>query len=474
MTDMKKMTLLLKIVFIEIISFAFAACGQKVGEPRLLDKWANENGIVERAEISVKAGEQLTAEGDYRNFVLRGQACSDAVGEASLRFHRGYEVLFHNGPIDGTRKTGSLASVRNLYRFLAVDGQWFDFLVAVRGKNIEVSINGMDVVCYTEPEKPYRTPENADRTVSKGPIALSGKKGEVRFRNLTITPLEKEAVNPNDTLPVIDEQRDEIIRLQQRNFPVIDYHVHLKGGLTKEQAHAMSMNFGINYGVAPNLGEGGVGRMLANDDEAFGYFYEVRDLPFLRGAQGEGRRWSTQFSHQALSVFDYLFTDAMTIVDHKGRIVRIYRPEEVILDGMSKDQYMELIVSQIEKILTNEPVDIYANATYIPEDMNSDYDKYWTEERVNRVLDVMEKYHIALEISPRYKIPSMSIIKKAKARGLKFTFGTNNVDADFGKLEYAIQAVKECGLTADDIWFPSMSIRNTREVVDYNHFNAKK
>ena len=214
--------------------------------------------------------------------------------------------------------------------------------------------------------------------------------------------------------------------------------------------------------------------MLANDDEAFGYFYEVRDLPFLRGAQGEGRRWSTQFSHQALSVFDYLFTDAMTIVDHKGRIVRIYRPEEVILDGMSKDQYMELIVSQIEKILTNEPVDIYANATYIPEDMNSDYDKYWTEERVNRVLDVMEKYHIALEISPRYKIPSMSIIKKAKARGLKFTFGTNNVDADFGKLEYAIQAVKECGLTADDIWFPSMSIRNTREVVDYNHFNAKK
>ena len=65
-------------------------------------------------------------------------------------------------------------------------------------------------------------------------------------------------------------------------------------------------------------------------------------------------------------------------------------------------------------------------------------------------------------------------VKKAKARGLKFTFGTNNVDANFGKLEYAIGAIKECGITKDDLWFPTMSIRSTRPVVDYNHFGNKK
>jgi hypothetical protein len=44
------------------------------------------------------------------------------------------------------------------------------------------------------------------------------------------------------------------------------------------------------------------------------------------------------------------------------------------------------------------------------------------------------------------------------------------VDSDFGRLEYALEAIEACGLTADDIWFPSMSVRSGRPVVIYNHF----
>jgi hypothetical protein len=40
-----------------------------------------------------------------------------------------------------------------------------------------------------------------------------------------------------------------------------------------------------------------------------------------------------------------------------------------------------------------------------------------------------------------------------------------------GKLEYCIQAIEECGITANDIWFPSMSIRKTRPTIIYNTFN---
>ena len=456
-----------------------AACGPKYDVPTALDSWkSTTNGSVKGEEISVAAGETLTTGGDYRNFDLTGQAYAENGAEAALLFHsdgqKGYEVLFHNGPIDGTRKTGSLSTVRNLYRSLGEDGQWFDFEIAVREKNISVKINGTDVVCYTEPDLPYRIEANKDKVLGRGGFALVGKKGDVKFRDLTVTMLQDGVVNPNDTLPAIDETTDQVIRLQQENFPVIDYHVHLKGGLTKEQAHAMEMNYGINYGVAPNVGEGGVGRMLKDDQEALEYYEEVKPMAFLMGVQGEGRRWIVQFSPEVLNKFDYLFTDAMTVVD-KGRICRIYRPEEVHLDGRTKQQYMDMIVDQTVKILTNEPADIYANATYIPEQgWNDDYDMYWTDERVDKVLDVLEKYDIALEISPRYKIPSFNVIKKAKARGLKFTFGTNNVNADFGRCEYAIQAIKECGITADDIWFPSMSKRANRKAVDYNHFGDKK
>lgn len=428
-----------------------------------------------KKEITLTPAVQWSAEGNYQNFQIQGQALTEKDAEASLLFHTdgesGYEVLFHNGPINGSRKTGSLSAIRNLYRSLAQDEEWFDFEVAVRGQNIAIKINGTDVVCYTEPKQPYRIDAYAKRLIGSGDIILQGKRGTVKFRNLAITPLEADAVNPNDTLPPVDEQNDAIIRLQQQNFPVIDYHVHLKGGLTKEITHALSMNYGINYGVAPNAGEGGVGRMLADDKEVYDYFEEVKPLPFLCGVQGEGRKWTATFSQEALGIFDYLFTDAMTIMDHKNRNSRIYRAEEVHYDGVTKEQYMEQIVDQTVKILTNEPADIFANPTYIPEDMQADYDKLWTDERINRVLDVMKEHSIALEINPRYKIPSLKIIQMAKDRGLKFTFGTNNVDANFGKLEYCIEAIEQCGITTDDLWFPSMSIRKTRPVIIYNHFN---
>ena len=425
--------------------------------------------------ITITPEEKWQAEGNYQNFTLQGQAYTEKDAEAALLFHTdgesGYEVLFHNGEIDGSRKTGSLSSIRNLYRSLAEDNEWFDFEISVRGKNIAIQINGTDVVCYTEPSQPYRIAEYSKRLLGQGDILLQGKQGIVKFRNLQITPLDENACNENDTLPAIDEQNDAIIRLQQQNFPVIDYHVHLKGGLTKEMAHAMSMNYGINYGVAPNAGEGGVGRMLANDLEVYEYYEEVKPLPFLCGVQGEGRKWTATFSQEALGTFDYLFTDAMTIMDHKNRNSRIYRAEEVHYDGVTKEQYMEQIVDQTVKILTNEPADIFANPTYIPEDMQADYDQYWTDERINRVLDVIKEHSIALEINPRYMIPSLKIIRMAKERGLKFVFGTNNVDANYGKLEYCIEAIKECGITIDDLWFPSMSIRKTRPVVIYNKFD---
>ena len=444
----------------------FVACGNK------LDSY-----IGSTEELALQPGTSLATGADYENFIFRGEALTSEGAEAALLFHSdgesGYEITLRNGAQDGSIKTGSLRSVRNLYRSLAEDGEWFNFEVAVRGKNVAVKINGVDVVCYTEPAAPYREVAHAKKLIGRGAVVAKGVKGDVRLRNMSIEKLAADARNEADTLPPIDEQTDHVIRFQQRDFPVIDYHVHLKGGLTKEMAHAMSMNYGINYGVAPNSGEGGVGRMLADDAEVRSYYEEVKNHPFLFGVQGEGRKWTQTFSQEALGIFDYLFTDAMTIIDHKGRNSRIYRAEEVIRDGgITMEQYMDRIVDETVKILSYEPADIFANATYIPDDMNLDYDKYWTEERVDKVLDVLQKHNIALEISARYKIPSLDIIRKAKERGIKFTFGTNNVDANFGRLEYSLEAVEKCGLTVEDMWFPTMSVRRDREPVIYNHFDA--
>ncbi len=475
-TNIYNRTLLSKtaILFALISCFlTFTGCTQ-YNKPVPLNRFSTTDGEKsEGNQLEVDEGKIWFSGGNYKNFTLTGEAFTETDAEAAIRFHSdgesGYEVILRNGPIDGTRKSGSLTDIRNLYRSLTKDNTWFNFSISVLDKTIYVSINGTTVVCYTEPEHPFRIEAYANRILNEGDLVFRGIKGKVKFRNLNITRMKTgQSVTTDSIPPAIDESRDSIIRFQQHGFPVIDYHVHLKGNLTKEMAHAMSMNYGINYGVAPNAGEGGVGRMLANDKEVYEYYDEVKDMPFLCGVQGEGRKWTSTFSQEALEVFDYLFTDAMTIVDHKGRLSRIYRPEEVHYDGITKEQYMEHLVDQTVKILTNEPADIYANPTYLPDDMNADYDKYWTDERIDKVLDVLEKYSIALEINARYKIPSFNIIRKAKARGIKFTFGTNNIDADFGKLEYCIEAVKECGLTPEDLWFPTMSIRKDRPVIIYN------
>jgi len=419
------------------------------------------------------ARDQLFSGKTYTDFDLTGEALLEEDACAGLTFHAttdngsGYEILFHNGPIDGTRKTGSLASVRNLYRSLASDGEWFPFEIAVRGKNISVKIKGTDVVCYTEPENPYRTEAHAAQLLGSGHFILKGYDGTSRFRNLKVTALKEGTTNPCDTLPPVDEQNDEIIRLQQQDFPVIDWHVHAKGGLTMEAAHALSMNYGINYGVGPNAygpmteGEGGYGTMYTGDDDLGEYYETVKDMPFLRGVQGEGRKWSYSFSDSLLSKFDYLYTDAMTIVDHKGRLTRTYRPEEVIMD-IPADEYMKMLVNQMEKILTEEPADIFANAFYIPDTLSAKYDEYWNDTRIERILKVMKHNGIALEISARYQIPGRKIIKKAKEMGLKFTFGTNNMGTGFGRLEYCTQMIKECGITPQDMWYPVMSTRSAR------------
>jgi histidinol phosphatase-like PHP family hydrolase len=147
-----------------------------------------------------------------------------------------------------------------------------------------------------------------------------------------------------------------------------------------------------------------------------------------------------------------VFTDAMTFT-HDGQRRRLWIPAEVgeILDP---EQFMDVIVEKIVGILEREPVDIYANPTFLPEVMAKDYDKLWTPQRMARVIAAAKKNDVAIEINNRYKMPSPAFIKAAKAAGVKFSFGTNNADANVGRLEYPLQMVRECGLQWQDIFVP--------------------
>jgi hypothetical protein len=393
-------------------------------------------------------------ESRFKNFELIADVKTEYGAVAALWFHSGnasgYQVLVNNTPTgEERRKTGSLGCVRNVYKSMAADNEWFTLYVKVVKKHITVKVNNIPVVDYVEPDEPYRTGDNAGMRLMQGTFALSNYADRnVMIGSIDVRPLP-DSENP-ERVDAVDERNDDIIRLQQANFPVIDCHVHLKGW-NRDQAMVNSRKTGIFYGVAPNCG---IGFPVTSDDDIYAYLDTTKNMSCFAAMQGEGREWPETFSTEARSRFDYVFTDAMTFFDHKGRRTRLWMPDEVWID-IDPEQYMDVIVDRIVKVLREEPINIYVNPTFLPEQLMPDYDRLWTDARINRVIEALATKKIALEINARYCIPREKIIRMAKEAGIRFTLGTNNANSNIGKLEYCIDMVNRCGITARDMYVPT-------------------
>lgn len=238
-----------------------------------------------------------------------------------------------------------------------------------------------------------------------------------------------------------------IAELKSAGYEIIDYHAHLKGGLTMEELLEHSKLTGIDYGVAFNAG---VGFPITDDATLLANYETYKDYPVYMAMQAEGREWVDMFSKENIATFDYVFTDAMTWTDSKGRRMRLWMNDEVFVDD--KEDFMDQLVSKIVGVMENEPIDMYVNSTFLPQVIADDYDALWTEARMDKVIDAAVANNVAVEINARYKLPSATFIKRAKAAGVKFSMGTNNTDKNLGTLDYAIEMIGLCGLEPGDFF----------------------
>ncbi|SPE32827.1 conserved hypothetical protein [Candidatus Sulfopaludibacter sp. SbA3] len=325
----------------------------------------------------------------------------------------------------------------------------------MRGKSVQIRLNDLLVVDYVEPTPPVIPDSNLEpeRFLDRGTFALQcHNTGSVaRFRSVRVRPLPDDTPTPAGPAPVVDDVFRAIINDGRHNIPMVDYHVHLKEGLTLEQALAKSRRDGIEYGIAINCGKG---FPTENDAAVRAYFDSMKSQPCFVAMQAEGREWTEMFSQKAATLFDYIFTDSMTWTDNRGKRMRLWIPEEV---GAIADpqEFMSTLVDRAVGILEHEPIDIYANPTFLPAVIAKDYDRLWTEERMQKVIGAAAKNGVAIEINNRYKLPSPAFIRAAKASGCKFSFGTNNTGPnDLGRCEYGLQMVDECKLVWQDFFVP--------------------
>ncbi len=400
---------------------------------------------------------------DFRNFELSVEAMAGTGANSGVYFHtafqdtgwpgQGFEVQVHNarsgeGGYRENKLTGSLYGIRNVYKALVRDNEWFTMAMIVKGRQVQVRVNDCLVVDYIQPDG-----DQPARRLGHGTFALQchDPNSKVFYRNLRVRRLPDDLPETFKAGPPATDYDRKILRLGSDNYPVVNYHAHLKGGLTLEEVLTLSRQSGVFYGIAVNCGQG----FPITDDAGIDAFLKTMEgRPVFVGMQAEGREWVKMFSREAIARFDYVITDAMTITDDSGRRMRLWIDDEVP-EIKDKEGFMEMLVNRTVRILTTEPIDIYVNPTFLPASIAADYDRLWTEARMKRVVEAAAKNRIAIEINSRYRLPGPAFLRLAKAAGCQFTFGTNNAGRDIGLLDYGFRMVDELGLKWQDMWTPN-------------------
>ncbi len=104
----------------------------------------------------------------------------------------GYEAQVNSTHKD-KRKTASIYAVKDVENDApSTDGEWFDYLIRVKGRTITISVDGEVVNEYTEPANLDPEEKFKDRRLSGGTFALQGHdpKSITYFRSIKVRSLD--------------------------------------------------------------------------------------------------------------------------------------------------------------------------------------------------------------------------------------------------------------------------------------------
>lgn len=240
-------------------------------------------------------------------------------------------------------------------------------------------------------------------------------------------------------------------------LPKVDYHVHLDRLVTLEKALELSKERGVRFGIVehaarPDFAVRYTG-MLTSDADLKQFIAKLDGKPVYKGIQAEGIDWMKAFSKEAIAQLDYVLTDALTLPEKDGRLVRLWTREAANIPD--KQEFMDRYVDFHVRIMERQPIDIIANPTFLPSQLQAEYDALWTPARMSRIVNAAVAYGVAIEINSAYQLPRMPFLKLAKKAGAKFSFGSNIHGLGVGNIDYGLQAAAELGLTRRDLFTPA-------------------
>jgi hypothetical protein len=363
---------------------------------------------------------------DFKNFELEVELTTQPDCNSGVYFHttyqesgfpeKGFEVQVNNtargdGGYLERKKTGSLYGLRNMYKQLVPDQKPFRMAVAVRGKNVQIRLNGELLVDYVEPSPPL-IPAGGEkyRFLDHGTFALQchNDGSRVACKSVRVRSLPDSLPAYTGPAPVVDNTYREIIDIGRHNLPMVDFHVYLRPGLSLEGALTRSRRDGIQYGITANAST------LQNDAAIARWIEPVARRPVFFALATDNGGWMKTLSRGMAKKFDYVIANG---------------------NGASLDTLLER--------LRNEPVDILSGLGPVP------------NERARDLIDALMSNKVALELNTVRQTPSEEFILQAKEAGCKFAFGTANANAaELARCEYGLQVVQQCKLDWQNFFTP--------------------
>jgi len=241
-------------------------------------------------------------------------------------------------------------------------------------------------------------------------------------------------------------------------LPKVDLHVHIHDedhpaqSLKPAQATEISKKLGVTFGI---LGEGGCAGDIRNDATLTEFLTALEPEPVWRGLQVYGFNWQNCLSPALRARLDYVAADALIFPDKSGKHLWLWLPTVKIEDAQD---FMDRYVAFNVKVLS-QPIQVWSNPTYIPEVLKARYDELWTPERMDQVIQAAVKNHVAIEINAHFRIPSLAFLRRAKAAGARFSFGSNEHAHGIGEISWCLDVAKQLGLQPADLFIPARKLQ---------------
>jgi hypothetical protein len=220
------------------------------------ESWVVEDGaFVSRGERSHLFYVGKVAKHDFRNFDFSAEVMTSPGANSGIYAHTkwqgpgwpeaGYElqVINSNPPAEKMngyiehKMTGSIYAVRNNWQAPVADNEWFSYRIRVVGKTIQTFINDKLICEYAEPAAAYRAKDKVGRRLGSGTFALQAHDpgSVVKYRNMKVRILPKDAAPPAGLVPLADRELDELItQASDDNIPLIDLGLAPPAGDAKE------------------------------------------------------------------------------------------------------------------------------------------------------------------------------------------------------------------------------------------------